>query len=281
VEEERVTSAFLVPAQWQAMVDHDSLPDRDLSRLRTTSWGAAPATHKLLTRMAAVFPDALNVAVFGQTEMAPITCMLEGRDPVRKIGSVGKPVPTVALRIVDQEMNDVPQGEVGEIVYRGTGLMSGYWRNEAATSEAFEGGWFHSGDMVRQDEEGFLYVVDRAKDMIISGGENIYSAEVENVLSDHPGIAEVSLIARESEKWGETPVAVVVLANRGEELTIEALREWAGEHLARYKLPTALEVVDELPRNAAGKVLKPDLRERFGSASGKAGPAAAPVRDEQ
>ena len=169
LEEERVTSAFLVPAQWQAMVDHDSLADRDLSRLRTTSWGAAPATHKLLTRMAEVFPDALNVAVFGQTEMSPITCVLEGKDAVRKLGSVGKPVPTVALRIVDDEMNDVPQGEVGEIVYRGTGLMAGYWRNDAATDEAFEGGWFHSGDMVRQDEEGFLYVVDRSKDMIISG----------------------------------------------------------------------------------------------------------------
>ena len=267
LEEERVTSAFLVPSQWQLMVDHDSLPDRDLSRLRTTSWGAAPATHKLLTRMAEVFPDALNVAVFGQTEMSPITCVLEGKDAVRKIGSVGKPVPTVAVRIVDDEMNDVPQGDVGEVVYRGTGLMSGYWRNVAATDEAFNGGWFHSGDMVRQDEEGFLYVVDRSKDMIISGGENIYSAEVENVLSDHPGVAEVSLIARKSEKWGETPVAVVVPAVGHEEPTIEALREWAGAHLARYKLPTAVEVVDELPRNAAGKVLKPELREQFGSAS--------------
>jgi len=267
LEEERVTSAFLVPSQWQLLVDDDSVAERDLSRLRTTSWGAAPATQKLLTRMADVFPDALNVAVFGQTEMSPITCVLEGKDAVRKIGSVGKPVPTVSVRIVDLEMNDVPAGEVGEIVYRGTGLMSGYWRDEAATAEAFEGGWFHSGDMVRRDEEGFLYVVDRAKDMIISGGENIYCAEVENVLSDHPGIAEVSLIARESEKWGETPVAVVVPADGSEELTIEALREWAGDHLARYKLPTALEVIEELPRNAAGKVLKPKLRERFGSAA--------------
>ncbi|MDA0169497.1 long-chain-fatty-acid--CoA ligase [Solirubrobacter taibaiensis] len=267
LEEERVTSAFLVPSAWQLIVDHDSVPDRDLSRLRTTSWGAAPATHKLLTKMAEVFPDALNVAVFGQTEMSPITCVLEGKDALRKIGSVGKPVPTVALRIVDAEMHDVPQGEVGEIVYRGTGLMSGYWRNDAATDEAFEGGWFHSGDMVRQDDEGFLYVVDRAKDMIISGGENIYCAEVENALSNHPAIAEVSLIARESEKWGETPVAVIVPADDSEALTIEALREWAGEHLARYKLPTALELVDELPRNAAGKVLKPELRERFGSSS--------------
>src|SRR3954451_18833902 len=109
LEEERVTSAFLVPTAWQTLVDHDSLPDRDLSRLRTTSWGAAPATHKLLIKMAEVFPDALNVAVFGQTEMSPITCVLEGKDAVRKLGSVGKPVPTVALRIVDHEMNDVPQ----------------------------------------------------------------------------------------------------------------------------------------------------------------------------
>ena len=132
--------------------------------------------------MGEAFPDALNVAVFGQTEMSPITCVLEGKDALRKLGSVGKPVSTVAIRIVDDEMNDVEPGDVGEIVYQGTGLMEGYWHNPEATAEAFDGGWFHSGDLVRMDEEGFLYVVDRAKDMIISGGENIYCAEVENVL---------------------------------------------------------------------------------------------------
>ncbi len=237
---------------------------RDLSHLRTTSWGAAPATDKLLRRMGEAFPDALNVAVFGQTEMSPITCVLEGKDALRKLGSVGKPVSTVAIRIVDEEMNDVEQGEIGEIVYQGTGLMEGYWDNPEATAEAFEGGWFHSGDLVRMDEEGFLYVVDRAKDMIISGGENIYCAEVENVLSDHPAIVEVAVIGREHPKWGETPVAVIVAKDGEQELDIESLRSWAAEHLARYKLPTAVEIVEELPRNAAGKVLKPTLREQLG-----------------
>ena len=261
LEEERVTSAFLVPTQWQALCADPSLSERDLTRLRVTSWGAAPATDKLLHRMAEVFPDALNVAVFGQTEMSPITCVLEGSDALRKIGSVGKPVSGVAIRVVDPDLKDVPQGEVGEIVYQGTGLMEGYWQNAEATQEAFEGGWFHSGDLVRMDDEGFLYVVDRAKDMIISGGENIYCAEVENVLADHPDIAEVSLVGIEHEKWGETPVAVVTLARSDSDLDIAALREWAAERLAKYKLPTMLQVVDELPRNASGKVLKPALRE--------------------
>ena len=216
--------------------------------------------------MAEAFPEALNVAVFGQTEMSPITCVLEGRDALRKIGSVGKPVPTVSVRVVDADMRDVPPGEVGEIVYRGTGLMAGYWGKEEETADAFEGGWFHSGDMVRVDEEGFYYVVDRSKDMIISGGENIYSAEVENVVSDHPAVAEVAVVARDHEKWGETPVAVVVLAAGHDHLDVEELRSWASEHLARYKLPTAVEVVAELPRNAAGKVLKPSLRAEFGAA---------------
>ncbi len=264
LEEERVTSAFLVPTQWQALCADPSLADRDLSRLRVTSWGAAPATDKLLRRMAEVFPDALNVAVFGQTEMSPITCVLGGGDALRKIGSVGKPVSGVAIRVVDGDLKDVPQGEIGEIVYQGTGLMEGYWDNPEATADAFAGGWFHSGDLVRMDDEGFLYVVDRAKDMIISGGENIYCAEVENVLADHPDIAEVSLVGIDHEKWGETPVAVVTLARSDSELDIAGLREWGSERLAKYKLPTALKIVDELPRNASGKVLKPALRELVG-----------------
>ncbi|GAB2642450.1 fatty-acid--CoA ligase FadD5 [Nocardioides ginkgobilobae] len=261
--QERVTSVFLVPTQWQALCDNPRVSDHDLSHLRVTSWGAAPANDTLLRRMSKVFPSALNVAVFGQTEMSPVTCVLEGKDAVRKLGSVGKPVSTVSIRIVDINMDDVPQGEVGEIVYQGPTLMAGYWQNPAATAAAFEGGWFHSGDLVRMDEEGFLYVVDRAKDMIISGGENIYCAEVENALAAHPDIAEVSVIGRPHPKWGETPVAVVSLRDADRGLSIEELRHWAAERLARYKLPTALEVVDGLPRNASGKILKAPLRERF------------------
>ncbi|HEU0103388.1 MAG TPA: long-chain-fatty-acid--CoA ligase [Mycobacteriales bacterium] len=263
LEQHRVTSVFLVPTAWQAVCADPTLASRDLSSLRTTCWGAAPASTTLLRRMAEVFPGVTNVAVFGQTEMSPVTCVLDGRDAIRRIGSVGRPISTLDVRVVDPEMRDVPQGGVGEIVYRGPTQMAGYWRNEAATAEAFRGGWFHSGDLVRVDEEGFVYVVDRAKDMIISGGENIYCAEVEDALAAHPAITEVAVIGRPHPRWGETPVAVVAL-QPGQDLTVDGLRGWARERLASYKIPTVLEVVDMLPRNASGKVVKGALRERYG-----------------
>jgi fatty-acyl-CoA synthase len=212
--------------------------------------------------MAEAFPGVTNVAVFGQTEMSPVTCALSGEDALRKIGSVGKPVSIVAARIVDDDMKDVPPGEVGEIVYRGPSVMAGYWRNPSATADAFRGGWFHSGDLVRADEEGFLFVVDRKKDMIITGGENVYCAEVENALSAHPAIAELAVIGAPHELWGETPVAVAVLAP-GAVLTLDELREWGTGRLARYKLPTVLHIVDGLPRNASGKVMKTALRREY------------------
>ncbi|PTR35947.1 fatty-acyl-CoA synthase [Rhodococcus sp. OK611] len=259
-ERERVTSTFLVPTQWQAVCDEQERMPRDLSRLRVSSWGAAPASDTLLRRMDEVLPGASSLALFGQTEMSPVTCVLEAKDSRRKLGSVGRPAPGVWARIVDPDMVDVQPGEVGEIVYRGQGLMSGYWNNPEATARAFAGGWFHSGDLVRVDDEGFIYVVDRAKDMIISGGENIYCAEVENALAGHPDIAEVAVIGRAHATWGETPVAVVALKPGAADLTIEELRTWAGDRLARYKLPTDLVVVDSLPRNASGKVTKNVLR---------------------
>jgi fatty-acyl-CoA synthase len=141
--------------------------------------------------------------------------------------------------------------------------MEGYWNNQDATAEAFAGGWFHSGDLVRQDEEGYIWVVDRKKDMIISGGENIYCAEVENVLAGHPAIVEVAVIGRTNEKWGEVPVAVAALTQP--DLGLADLDEFLTERLARYKHPKHLEVVDALPRNPAGKVLKTELRSRFGA----------------
>jgi len=262
LEAEQVTAIFLVPAQWQAVCAAQRARPRNL-KLRVLSWGAAPASDTLLREMAEVFTGCKILAAFGQTEMSPVTCMLLGDDAVRKLGSVGRVIPTVSARIVDDEMNDVPIGEVGEIVYRGPSLMSGYWNNPQATAEAFAGGWFHSGDLVRRDEEGYIWVVDRKKDMIISGGENIYCAEVENVLASHPSIAEVAVIGRPDEKWGEVPVAVVALA-AGDTLTVEEVQEFLNDKLARYKHPKAIEIVEALPRNPAGKVLKTELRERFG-----------------
>ncbi len=263
IEQEGVTSLFLVPTQWQAVCAHPTAATRELPRLRVLGWGAAPASDVLLKEMSTTFPGAMNVALFGQTEMSPVTCVLHGQDAIRKLGSVGRPIATVAARVVDADMNDVAPGEVGEIVYRGPGLMLGYWSRPAETAEAFRGGWFHSGDLVRMDEEGYVYVVDRAKDMIISGGENIYCAEVENALAGHPAIAEVSVVGAPHPTWGETPVAFVALRSGRAPLDIETLRAWAAEQLARYKLPSRLEIVDALPRNASGKVLKSDLRARL------------------
>lgn len=259
---EQVTGIFLVPAQWQAVCAEQQARPRDL-KLRVMSWGAAPAPDALLREMSATFPGTQILAAFGQTEMSPVTCMLLGEDAIRKRGSVGKVIPTVAARVVDENMNDVPVGEVGEIVYRAPTLMSGYWNNPAATAEAFAGGWFHSGDLVRMDEDGYVWVVDRKKDMIISGGENIYCAEVENVLAGHPNIVEVAVIGRTHEKWGEVPIAVVAVA--GDHLLLDDLEEFLTERLARYKHPKALEIVDTLPRNPAGKVLKTELRIRYGA----------------
>ncbi|NUS45947.1 MAG: long-chain-fatty-acid--CoA ligase [Mycobacteriaceae bacterium] len=259
LEREQATSVFMVPAQWQLTCAEQAARPRKLA-LRVISWGAAPASDTVLRAMADTFPDALNVAVFGQTEMSPITCVLEGADAIRKLGSVGKPIPTIATRIVDDAMNDVAPGDIGEIVYRGPTLMQGYWNNPDATAEAFAGGWFHSGDLVRQDDEGFVYVVDRKKDMIISGGENIYCAEVENVLFAHPKIREAAVIGRPDEQWGEIPVAVVALEPDAT-LALDELAAFLNTRLARYKHPKDLILTDALPRNASGKVVKPRLRE--------------------
>jgi fatty-acyl-CoA synthase len=260
---EKVTSMFLVPAQWQAVCAAQRANPREL-QLRVLSWGAAPASDTLLRDMSELFPGTQIYAAFGQTEMSPVTCMLLAQDAIRKLGSVGKVIPTVAARVVDDNMNDVPVGQVGEIVYRAPTLMAGYWNNPKATAEAFAGGWFHSGDLVRQDEEGYVWVVDRKKDMIISGGENIYCAEVENVLAGHPAIVEVAVIGRADERWGEVPVAVAAVRT---DLDLGDLDQFLTERLARYKHPKALRIVDALPRNPAGKVLKTELRARFGVAN--------------
>jgi fatty-acyl-CoA synthase len=279
---EEVTGIFLVPAQWQAVCNAQQTNPRDV-KLRVMSWGAAPASDTLLRQMSETFPGTQILAAFGQTEMSPVTCMLLGEDAIAKRGSVGKVIPTVAARVVDEDMNDVPIGEVGEIVYRAPTLMSGYWNNPEATAEAFHGGWFHSGDLVRMDDEGYVWVVDRKKDMIISGGENIYCAEVENVLAGHPGIVEVAVIGRPHEKWGEVPIAVAAVVDDGSQkgLSLEDLGEFLNERLARYKHPKGLEIVDALPRNPAGKVLKTELRARYGASGAPQSAYAStdPTRD--
>lgn len=264
LEAEQITSVFLVPVQWQAVCAEQQARPRNLD-LRNISWGAAPSTDTILRAMAETFPDALNCAVFGQTEMSPITCALDGDDALRKLGSVGKVIPTLQARVIDAFGEPVAPGEVGEIVYRGPTMMSGYWNKPAETAEAFDGGWFHSGDLVRVDDEGFVYVVDRKKDMIISGGENIYCAEVENTIAGHPDVREVAVIGRRDDKWGEVPVAVVAQNEGTADLTLDDLNGWLRDKLSSFKLPKHIVHVEELPRNASGKVVKGTLRSEHGS----------------
>jgi fatty-acyl-CoA synthase len=271
--DEGVTSCFMVPAQWQAICAVPDLAAHDLSRLRRISWGAAPASTTLLRTLIESFPQAEVCTAFGQTECSPVTTNLRGEDAIGKIGSVGTPMVGVEVRVVDDDMNDVPQGEVGEIVYRSPMVMKEYWNKPAETAEAFRGGWFHSGDLVRQDEDGYLYVVDRKKDMIISGGENIYCAEVENVLAAHPKIAEVALIGVPDPRWGETPLAVVAPRDPDDPPTEADMDAFCREHLAAYKRPRRLQIVEALPRNPSGKVVKGVLRERFGATRTVAEPA--------
>ena len=260
IEQERISNIFLVPSMLAAIVEVPDIAQRDLSCLRRITWGAAPATKTLLMKVMEAFPQVELVSGLGQTECSPGTCHLRGVDALRKIGSVGTPMLNVEARVVDLEMNDVAQGEVGEIVYRSPMVMKEYWNQPEATAEAFRGGWFHSGDLVRQDEDGYIYVVDRLKDMIISGGENIYSAEVEDVIAAHPKVGEVALIGKPDPKWTETPVAVVQPIDPLDPVTPDDIATWCEDRLASYKWPRFVAIVDELPRNTSGKILKTQLR---------------------
>jgi fatty-acyl-CoA synthase len=262
LERHRATMCYFVPTQWRQICSLPEVASIDTSVLRRALWGASqapPATLELLVR---TFPSVGIVNAFGQTEMSSNTCFLKAEDAVRKMGSVGLPAVNVEVRIVDRDGEDVPTGDVGEIVYRGPTVMKGYYKQPEATADAFRGGWFHSGDLVRRDDEGFIYVVDRVKDMIISGGENIYPAEVERAVGRHPAVREVAVIGVPHPRWVETPVAVVVADGDRCPDTNEVL-EFIKADLASYKKPSAVVYVEELPRNASGKILKRDLRDSY------------------
>ncbi|MGV0810208.1 AMP-binding protein [Mycolicibacterium setense] len=262
-EQEGTTWVFLVPAQWQAVAEAQLERPRQ-APLRVLSWGAAPASDTVLRAMADAFPEAETVAVFGQTESTGFACYLEDRYSLSKLGSVGVATSALEVRVVDDQMRDVPTGQVGEIVFRGPTVMAGYWQRPEATRDVFAYSWLHSGDLGRRDADGFLYIVDRKKDMIISGGENIYCAEIENALMNHPAIREVAVIGRADEKWGETAVAIAAL-HEDQSLGLDEMSEFLRPRLARFKHPKHLVLVDQLPRNAGGKALKTVLRETYGS----------------
>jgi acyl-CoA synthetase (AMP-forming)/AMP-acid ligase II len=270
LEREEVTGCYFVPTQWQQICEVPGVRERKF-KLRRLLWGASVAPPSVLKAMAETFPGVGTYNCFGQTEMSSLTTVLTGEDAIPKMGSVGKPIVNVEARIVDDAMNDVPQGEVGEIVYRGPTVLQYYWNKPEATAEAFYGGWFHSGDLVREDEDGYMYVVDRKKDMIISGGENIYCAEVEAAIDAHPKVREVAIIGVPHEKWVETPMAIVVASDPADPPSQEEIIDWCRERIASYKKPTRVTVIDELPRNASGKVLKFQLREQYSRQEAVAG----------
>jgi fatty-acyl-CoA synthase len=263
IEAHGVTMCIFVPTQWAAICDSDDVRRIDTGRLRVAMWGASPAPRRTLEAMEATFPNAAIVSAYGQTEMSGATTLLKGPDSTRKMGSVGRPMLGVELRVVSDELRDVPPGAVGEIVYRGPAVMAGYHGQSEQTREAFAGDWFHSGDLARLDDEGYLWLVDRKKDMIVSGGENVYPAEVERVLLDHPAVTEAAVIGVPHPRWVETPVAFVVLSE-GTQTDEDELIAHCRQYLAGYKKPSAVVTVDELPRNAGGKVLKRRLRETYG-----------------
>jgi acyl-CoA synthetase (AMP-forming)/AMP-acid ligase II len=260
IEKEKITGLVLIPTMWVDFLQLKELDDHDTSSLsRCFSGGAiVPLEIKkqIISRWGKMYDS------FGQTEMSPNTTMLLPEDVIRKMTSVGKAMPNVELRVVDDQDKDVPVGKVGEVVYRGPTSMLEYYRKPEATAEAFKGGWFHSGDLVRMDEEGFVYVVGRKKDMIISGGENIYPAEIEDVLYEDPRILEAAVIGLPDPKWGENVTAIIVL-KAGMTMTEGDVVEVCRKKLAGYKKPKHVYFVDSLLKNATGKIVKNQIRDRF------------------
>jgi len=264
IEEHHVTDTLLVPTMIQLLVDHPGVSERDLGSLVKIAYGGSPISEGLLDRVRRVLPDVELTQAYGMTELGPIATMLgpaEHLDPVVR-RSAGRAVPHSMVKIVDDTGVEVPRGDVGEIVIHGDHVMQGYWGKPEETSAALVDGWMHSGDGGRMDDDGYVFVVDRIKDMIVSGGENVYSAEVENVVTTHPAVAACAVIGVPDEAWGER-VHVFVVAHPGQTLTLDELRSHCRERIAGYKCPRSLDVIDSLPTSGAGKVLKRELRELY------------------
>lgn len=245
------------------VLDHPSYKPERLATLQTLGYGASPMPTALLERVLAISPDIQVVQAYGMTENFGILTMLMAEDHRRRgelLRSAGRPVVGSVVTIQDPEGNILRPGETGEVCAQGGNFMREYWHRPEQTEAAFAGGWYHTGDAGYLDEEGYLFLVDRVKDMIVSGGENIYSAEVENAIASYPGVAQVAVIGVPSEKWGEAVLAVVVTAG---DVTIneDDLKAWCRERIAAYKVPKTIEFrTDPLPLSGALKVLKRDLR---------------------
>jgi long-chain acyl-CoA synthetase len=260
IERERVTTFGGVPAMVWQVLEHPDFASRDISSVRSIGYGGAPAAPELVRRIEALFPGRTPSNGYGLTETSSVTTLNVGADYVRKPDSVGVPVPVVDVKVVDALGETLPVGDVGELWIKGPNVVKGYWTKPEATAETFTHGWLHSGDIARLDDEGFVFIVDRAKDMVIRGGENVYCVEVEAALFEHPAVTDAAVIGIPHHVLGEEVGAVVHLAP-GLSATEAELQEWVGERLAAFKVPARIWFFeDPLPRNPNGKIMKRELK---------------------
>ena len=266
IDEWQVTVVLLVPAMYLMLAQFPDFARHDLSSVRSWGSGGSALPPSLVQEFA-----SKNIIIqqgFGMTETGPTVFLITKEDAQRKAGSVGKPVMHTEVRILDRAGNELGPDEVGELCVRGGNVTTGYWKRPEATAEAIVDGWLHSGDAAKYDEEGFYTIVDRWKDMFISGGENVYPAEVENVIYQHPAVAEVALIGMPHPKWQEVGKAIIVV-KEGQSVSEEEIIAFCQDKLARYKIPKSVDITDVLPRTAAGKVLKRELRKKWSVNSGR------------
>src|SRR5207302_6709486 len=259
LERSRVTTVWLAPAMVNAIMALPDIEQRDLSSVCVIINGGEKMPIPLIERLQRTFPSAWFADAYGLTETVSGDTFLDRDSIVAKLGSVGRQCLYLELDIWDEQGRSVPAGERGEIVMRGPKVFKGYWRDADATAKAFAGGWFHTGDIGVRDDDGYLFIIDRLKDMIVSGGENIAGSEVERVLYEHDSVLEVAVVGRGDDRWGEVPVAFVVLRPDAT-ATADALLEHCRGQLARFKVPKEVTFIDALPRNPSGKVLKRELR---------------------
>ena len=267
IERERITSFFAPPTVWISILRHADFDRRDLSSLRRLQYGASIMPVPVLEELRHRLPGAAPFNSYGQSEIAPLATVLRPEEHDARPASIGRPVLNVRTRVVDMEMRDCPPGVQGEIVHRSPQLLQGYWEMPEETARAFEGGWFHSGDIGTMDEAGYITVVDRLKDLINTGGTLVASREVEEALFTHPMVAEVAVIAVPHPKWIEAVTAVVVVRNGVEAGSSEEIERTliahARERLAPFKVPKRVHVINTLPKSTAGKLLKRELRARY------------------
>ncbi|MDI6755272.1 MAG: long-chain fatty acid--CoA ligase [Thermodesulfobacteriota bacterium] len=264
IQKERPTNTWFAPTMVNMLFQEPTFDQYDVSSIRFIIDGGEKMPLPLITKIKEKFPNAWFADAYGLTETVSGDTFLSKDKMIEKIGSVGKPVIQLRVRIVDDASKDVPPNTLGEIVLRGPKVFKGYWKNPQATAEAIKDGWFHTGDIGTMDEEGYLYIVDRKKDIIISGGENIASLEVERVIYELPQVLETAVIGIPHPKWQEIPKAFVVL-KKGEKLTADEISTHCSKKLAKFKVPKEIEFIDLLPRNPSGKVLKRELRQRHKS----------------